>query len=348
MNALAPLPVSQDDFYAAAPPPALDNFKHILRGYKNFQVLRSAMECGLFDWLDEQGSAQKPALVTVLGLRGAHSTAWLQCLVELGCLTLQEGAYALHPDWRELLLGTGEWSGTALVQDLTQAHGRWSALADFMCEDKHNGLRPPATLSTHGMNLHPLRHDAQVLAQHLLRHPRAANAQNVLCFDASEGVLAVLLNQTLAPARLHVVVPPAQEDAARTALRHVLSGSEAYCTFQTGSAVDFSTDASFDLAVLFHSLYAVRRTTNEALAAVAATLSPGGVLCAAHWFCLEACEPAPGGLNQLEQAIINDFHPMCHVETFCDRLWALGLEDVVKEDLAGEYGTVKLHLAQQP
>jgi len=345
MQTLA-MPIATDfaaDMNADIPPPTLPELKQVVQGWKNFQVLHSAMHCGLFDWLDAHGPTGKPELVNALGLRGAHSGAWLQCLVELGCLHMQDAQYALNPAWRDLLVSQGNWSSASWLQDLTQPNGRWSALADFMREDKHLALRPPAALSAYGQGLHPLRTDAQALVQRLLRHPRVAAAQTVLCFDASEGVLAALLHQALEPASMQVVVPQAQLEAARTSL-----GKHASCTLQAGSPMWFGAQGKFDLVMLFHSLYAVRKTTNDALAAVAAALAPGGLLCAAHWFCLEACEPAPGGLNQLEQAIINDFHPMCHVETFCDRLTNLGLTDATREDLAGQYGTVKLHFANQP
>jgi len=168
MNTLATL-TAEPDFDSSTldamitPPPALQDLKRVMQGYKNFQVLKSAMECGLFDWLDAHGPAHKADLVAALGLRGMHSGAWLPCLVELGCLDTQDGQYALNASWRDLLRSEGAWSATARVQDMAQAGGRWSALADFMREDRHTAVRPPASLSSlqSGHALHPLRADAQ-------------------------------------------------------------------------------------------------------------------------------------------------------------------------------------------
>ena len=76
-------------------PPALATVRGIVNGFKEFQVLLAGYGSGLFDWLAEHGPAEKAAIGTALNLRGAHLSAFLQTLEDLGLLAREGAAYAL-------------------------------------------------------------------------------------------------------------------------------------------------------------------------------------------------------------------------------------------------------------
>ncbi len=126
------------------------------------------------------------------------------------------------------------------------------------------------------------------------------------------------------------------------------SGLAGRCRVLAGTPLDPPTAELFDYAVLFHNLYSVRKFTANSLAAIASRLLPGGELCCAHWFCLEACETAPGGMRDLDKGMLTNSHQLCHVEQFCKCLDEAGLINAERNDLAGEYGNTKLHFANRP
>jgi hypothetical protein len=92
----------------------------------------------------------------------------------------------------------------------------------------------------------------------------------------------------------------------------------------------------------------VRKFTANSLAAIASRLLPGGELCCAHWFCLEACETTPGGMCDLDKGMLTNSYQLCHVEQFCKCLDKAGLINAKRDDLAGEYGNTKLYFVHRP
>lgn len=327
-------------------PPAVSAIRRIGDGFKHFQALRAGFHSGLFDWLAQHGPAEKSVIAGALKLRGAHLGGYLQALEDLGLLARHDGAYALAPQMRPALVSDSPWCQAAALDGLLDPACGWSDLGGFLAE----GWRATGAPVPPALTLHPFLGEARRLADHLVaRWAGEAEARELLCFDGSDGLLAAALCQRLPQLRATVVVMP--EALART--ETVLAACEVSprCRLVAGTPLDpppREVCKGFDQAILFHSLYPVRKNTLDALTAVAACLARGGELCVAHWFCLEACETAPGGLRDLDKAVLTDSHPLCHVEHFCQRLEEAGLTATERGELSGEYGNTKLHFGRRP
>jgi hypothetical protein len=328
------------------PPSAVAAVRRIGDGFKAFQALRAAYGAGLFDWLQRNGPAQKAAIGAALDLRGAHLGAFLQTLEDLGLLARQDGAYVLAPGMDAVLCATSPWCQAQAVHALTRSDNGWSDLQLFLSE----GWKSAARAMPQPLTTHPFLDEARRLVSHLATRPSwggdPAAARTLLCFDGGDGLLAAALCQRHPGLRATVVVAPEAQRHAEEVI--AACGVSARCRVTTGTPLDAPAGETFDHVVLFHSLYPVRRVTTDALRAASGCLAPGGELCCAHWFCLEACETAPGGLRDLDKAVLTDSHPMCHVEGYCARLEGIGLIDAERDDLAGIHGNTKLHFARQP
>lgn len=327
--------------------PAVAVVRRIGDGFKAFQVLRAAWGAGLFDWLQRNGPAEKAAIGAALDLRGAHLGAFLQALEDLGLLARQERAYVLAPGMAAALCTTSPWCQARPIHALTQPDNGWSDLQLFLSE----AWKPSARATTpQPLATHPFLEEARRLATYLSTRPSwggdPAAARTLLCFDGGDGLLAAALCQRYPGLRATVVVTPEGQRHAKETI--TACGVTARCRVVAGTPLDAPIGDTFDHVVLFHSLYPVRRAATEALRAASGWLAPGGELCCAHWFCLEACETAPGGLRDLDKAVLTDSHPMCHVERYCERLEGIGLIDAERDDLVGLYGNTKLHFARQP
>jgi len=327
-------------------PAELASIRRIGDGFRNFQAVRAGFASGIFDWLAANAPAEKAAIATALKLRGAHLGAFLQTLEDLGLLARENGAYRLAAGMERVLCAGSPWCRAPVFEALSTSPGGWADLPEFMAE---GWSQPPRAVCPVEQN--PFLGEARRLAAHLVarlaEHPGGPSPRSLICFDGGDGLLAAALCQRLPEAHMLLVVAPESVPNAHATL--AASGLYGRCRIAAGSPLDLPpVGAGFDYAVLFHSLYPVRRNTLDALTAVAASLAPGGELCSAHWFCLEACETAPGGLRDLDKAVLTDSHPLCHVEQFCQRLEEAGLVDVERGDLAGEYGNTKLHFGRRP
>ncbi|MGP1609596.1 MAG: hypothetical protein ACTS5G_02735, partial [Burkholderiales bacterium] len=249
--------------------------------------------------------------------------------------------YSLAPGMDAVLLASSPWCQAEVVDDLSAPSSRWSTLDRFLSTEWT--ATPPPMLSP---MRHPYAGEAERLAEYLDARLKGNPVRSILCLDGGDGLFAVAACRRFPEARISVIAPAEAQQRLRQTLAEC--GLEDRCSILPGTPLDTPPGEPVDLAVLFHALYPVRRTTNDALAAVAARLAPGGELYCAHWFCLEACETAPGGLRDLDKAVLTDSHPMCHVETFCQRFGKIGLVDAGRDDLIGEYGATKLHFARRP
>ncbi|MCC6170452.1 MAG: hypothetical protein IT481_00310 [Gammaproteobacteria bacterium] len=333
------------DLATLEPPSAVEALRRIADGFKTFQALRAGFGSGLFDWLERHGPAEKSAIAAALQLRGAHLGGFLQALVDLGLLARRGNAYTLMPEMREALCASSPWCQADAFEALLAPACGWSDMRRFLSE----GWTPAAAAPSLAPALRPFLGEARRVAAHLAARQAqgrdAAAVRSLLCFDGSAGLLAAALRPVFPAAHVTVVVAPDAVSRAEETLQ--ICGTAARCRVLPGTPLDPPTDERFDYAVVFHSLYSVRKSTVDALTAVAARLNRGGELCLAHWFCLEACETAPGGLCDLDKAVLTDSHPLCHVEEFCQRLEKAGLIDTERGDLAGEYGNTKLHFGRR-
>lgn len=327
---------------AVQAPQAISIVRQAGDGYKSFQVLLAGFRSGLFDWLKQHGPATRPEISGALALRGAHLAGFLQALEDQGILARQDDKYALADGVDQVVCRTSPWyQGNAFESLLAPSCG-WSALdrflsLDWSVQDAATPLLAPRQ--------HPFHGEATRLADYLARHETLHQGRRrVLCFDGGEGQLAVALCKAFPDVLVTAVVPESQLASALTVIAG--SGHGARCALLAGSPL-MPPEGAYDMIILFHALYPLRRHTNDVLAAVAGRLGQGGVLYCAHWFCLEACDTAPGGLRDLDKAVLTDSHPMCHVETFCQRFDNIGLIDADRADLQGEYGTTKLHAARK-
>ncbi|KZC43834.1 hypothetical protein RHOFW510R12_00200 [Rhodanobacter sp. FW510-R12] len=328
---------------ALTPLPSVAAIRRTVDGYKNFQALLAGYRCGLFDWLEQHGPAERPVIAEALQLRGAHLGAFLQTLQDLGLVEREGNAYALANHMHGVLCNSSEWCQAETLEQLLAPHCGWSDLGLFM-DNEWIQNTPPEVAATHDPFLGEALRLAAHLAERQAQHPD--QWLNLLCFDGSHGLFGAAIAQRFPQARLIVVVPPETVERVRQLLE--LHGVSARCEVVGGTPLEPQFPAQFDHVIVFHSLYAVRKSIDDALLALAGCLDPGGELCLAHWFCLEACETAPGGLRDLDKAVLTDSHSLCGIERFGGRLEQAGLAHPERHDLAGEYGQTKVHFARKP
>lgn len=326
-------------------PPAVAAVRRINDGFKAFQVLRAAYRSGLFDWLDRNGPAERAAIAAALGLRGAHLAGFLQSLEDLGLVTRQGTQYALAKGMDEVLVAASPWCQAPAIEAMLEPRSAWPDLCRFLSED----WQPAPACGPASPRLHPFLDEARLLAVGLAarENERCSGPmpRQLLCFDGSGGLAATAICLAQPALSVSVVVAPDAVQRATDLLDDF--GLSSRCLVYAGSPLQVPVQASYDRVVLFHALYGARKSMGAAFTSIAGRLAAEGELCSAHWFCLEACETAPGGLRDLDRAVLTDSHPLCHVESFGDRFVAAGLHYDGGEDIEGPYGHLKLHFASR-
>lgn len=321
----------------------------VIDGYKNYQALRAGYRSGLFDWLQQQSEGvERSAIAESLNLRGAHLGAFLQSLQDLGLLEREGTRYRLATGMERVLCADSLWCQADTLADLEKANNGWADLQRFMAQDwtqKGDSTAAPERAPFLG----EVRRLIDCLGQRKDSSRTLMNAQSLVCFDGSGGLLGAALGQRFPHLDITIVVPEGQLADTAVRLRELGFLNTKKRSIVTGTLLEMpAAMPAFDYAIVFHGLYPVRKSTDTALAELSALLEPGAETCLAHWFCLEACETAPGGLRDLDKAVLTDSHPLCGIERFGQRLQQAGLDFTERLDASGEYGNTKLHFARKP
>lgn len=327
-------------------PKSLSSFEKLTDDFKNFQVLAAGFKTHVFDYLTRHHSATKSQIGDDLGLRGAHLGAFLQALTDIGCLDLRGEQYQLADRMRPLLASGTFWNQQPALEQLLHAQSRWLNLAEFMSEKNHADTRSPDSIF-YGQSFiyHPMFREARLIALKISSKVNPLNIQSILCFDGCDFLLSACLKTLYPSARLTTVVT----DSALPVTENVAQqfSADKKTELFTGTPLSLSLEQRYDLLVLGHALYSVRKNIADSLKHVAGFIAPQGTLMSFHWFCRENCEPSPGGVEELDKAIITDSHPLCHVRQFSERLTLAGLTDTFEKDFNGAYGTTRFHIARK-
>jgi len=104
----------------------------IVDGYKTYQVVRAALELGLFDWLDEHGTTPREDLGAALSINGMFTRSFFQTLVDLGFLSGKDDHFSNTGKATRLLLqGSLAYQGDWILNTSGNA-GPWNTLKETL------------------------------------------------------------------------------------------------------------------------------------------------------------------------------------------------------------------------
>jgi len=110
----------------------ISSIDEIVDGYKTYQVLRAALELGLFEWLDEHGPSSREEIGNALSINGMFTRSFFQTLAELGFLSGNDDRFG-NTDLaaRLLVKGSPAYQGDWIL-NASQVHGQWDRLKDTL------------------------------------------------------------------------------------------------------------------------------------------------------------------------------------------------------------------------
>ncbi|KUO78222.1 MAG: hypothetical protein APF81_25035 [Desulfosporosinus sp. BRH_c37] len=97
----------------------------LIYSYKSFQLLKTAIDSRLFDWLEEFGLSTQEEVSKVVNVHGLFMKGYLQTLVELGFLVQSGNQYS-----------NSSIASSLLTRDKETYQGEWlSITASFDCNN---------------------------------------------------------------------------------------------------------------------------------------------------------------------------------------------------------------------
>jgi len=328
-------------------PRSITTLEGLLNGFRAYQVLKAALDLGLFELLAREGGLGREDIASRLGVNGMFIRSFLLSLVDIGLVAEQGGKYRNTETADCFLvknrpLYQGDW-----IEEDTGKASRWGDLAaqlQKMTPDAYAFDLAPRTSFIRALGQRSLRGELQGVTREIASWDGFPTARTVLDLGGGHGLYAIALCQINPD--LHGVVfdkPHIIPETQR--FLDAYNMSDRLCA--TGGDIDADAiEGEYDIVVASHILYKFRKNMPGFFQKVWETLKPGGLLVLNHWFCAPGCLPR-GGLVEMDKAFLSFGHPLCHIETFNGLLADCGFDVVSSKEISSTYGTSNLHIAMK-
>ncbi|AKX94204.1 O-methyltransferase [Moorella thermoacetica] len=327
-------------------PQGVERIDSITAGYQAYQVLRAALELGLFDWLAENGPGCREEITTALKLNGMFTRSFLQALVDLGFLTCKGEKYRLTELARDFLVRRSPCYQGDLFLSTARPDSWWNNFKDTLTvikppEQDFDAVPTPDFIKA--LAQRSLRGELQAVTRSIVAWEGFRGARTLLDLGGGHGFYAIALCQVNPNLRAVVFDKPHIIACTREFIRQY--GLEDRVIVQGGDACSEEWGGGYDIVLISHLLYKYRKELAAFIGKAFTALKPGGLLACNHWFCAPGCGSEGDGLRELDRSIHSFGHPLCHMEEFNNLLATTGFSLWQLLDVPSAYGMAKLHLA---
>lgn len=326
----------------------ISSIDRVVDGYKTYQVLKVAIELGLFEWLDEHGPSPREEIGNALSINGMFTRSFFQTLDELGYLS-GEGDYFGNTESATRLLVRkspayqGDW-----ILNASGVNGQWDRLQDTLTETapKNTGFYDgPSPEFLRALAERSLRGEVQEVTKILTGWERFSSAKKLLDLGGGHGLYAIAACQK--NPGLHAVIfdKPHVVGLTREFIQHY--GMEDRISVMAGDIVTDDPGSGYDIVMISHLLYKFRADLPPIFSKVASSMKPSGLFVSNHWFCGPVCGEGSSGISELDRSIHSYGHPLCHPEQFASAMFANGLVVTKKTTVPSNFGISHVHIAEK-
>lgn len=320
----------------------------IVDGYKTYQVLRAALDRGLFDWLDEHGPATREEIGSALSINGMFTRSLFQTLTDLGLLVQKDDRFANSSTAGRLLVKRsaayqGDW-----ILNASDEQGPWSHLEETLAltAPKNTGFSAgPGPQFLRALAERTLRGEVQDVTRILAEWHGFDSATKLLDVGGGHGLYAIAACQKNPRLRAVVFDKPHVIGITEEFIRAY--GMEDRITVRGGDIVTDDPGSGYDIVMISHLLYKFRADLPAIFGKVAAGLRPGGLFVSNHWFCGPVCGEGSAGISELDRSIHSYGHPLCHPEDFASGMFSKGLVVTRKTTARSNFGQSHVHVAEK-
>ncbi|MDQ7095679.1 methyltransferase [Desulfosporosinus sp. PR] len=326
----------------------IEQLKAIMNGYQAYQVLSTALELKMFDWLENKGSARQEEITAGLGINGMFGRSFLQALVDMKLLLKTGDVYANSPMASSILISSGLGYQGDWFRNTGSKVSKWSDLTDTLTAQEPSMMGfadGPSREFLRAIAQRALHGELQAATKAIRAWEGFSRAGSLIDIGGGHGLYAIALCQTHPGLQAVVFDKPhviglADEFIAHYALTERIST-------QGGDAMSDPLGSGFDIAIIAHLLYKFRKQLPEFFRKLNASVKSGGIVVSNHWFCDPGCDRGEegAGVRDLERAVQSFGHPLCHGEEFDALFKQNGFRIIHKAEIPSAYGTSRLHIA---
>ncbi len=331
-------------------PESLETVNEIIDGYKSYQVVKAAIELKFFDWLEENGVADKEEIVVGVGINGMFIRGFLQTLVDMKLISKDAGAdadvYSNLPLASSLLVSSRPtYQGNWFVNSSGEGT-QWTKLPDYLTQKEITSpgfsVGPGADFLK-GLAQRSLRGEVQSVVKEIMSWERFADARSFIDIGGGHGLYSIALCQANPQLSGVVFDKPFVTGITEEFIKDYQMKDRIHT--QSGNAMSDAIGGKYDIVLISHMFYKFRRQLPEFFKKIKGIINPGGILVSNHWFCGDGCSLLKSGARELDRAVQTSGHPLCHIEEFNKLFVENGFTVIVNHEIPSVYDSCTLHIA---
>jgi hypothetical protein len=328
-------------------PSGIEKLDRVADSFKTYQALMTAIDLGLFELLETQGPLDREKIAQSIGINGMFSRPFLNTLIEIGVLTLQNEKYANTETAKGYLIKSSLFYQGDRMQGVAQG-GHWNDLAAALKRQQQD----MGNLSTGSGPSEPflkalaqraLTGELQAVTQAISKWNGFSGAKTVLDIGGGHGLYTIALCQ--ANPQLNGIILDKPNVIPVTQKFIEQYGLTQRITTQAGDICTDNLGSGYDIVIISHLLYKFRKNLDPIFEKVSKSMNKGGLFVTNHWFCGKGCVAENNAINELGKSLQSFGHPLCHIEDFNNLFKQKGFSIIQETEAPTTFGKSTLHLA---
>lgn len=324
--------------------PVIEMVDDLGQVYKEFMIIRAALQLRLFDWMAAKGPATIEEISDGTGVSRDYIAPLIGLLFYLDITRRSGEKYLLSPSANLHFVTTSNYYQGDVILALAGDQSPWKDLQTYLTRpDKKSSFEPETGETGAARAEQEVRGMVRNITTVISRWAGFKNAGSFLEIGTGHGLYAIAACQIHLSLKATVCVKPENADL----LHHNISryGMEERITVSSEEPGSLSTGAACDIILASHVLYDKQDRLPEIIRNMAASLRNEGLFISNHWFSRESEGTGMQGLYELELGLHNRYHTIRDRECFENICREEGLGIFQTGIMRSMYGESTVHMA---
>jgi predicted O-methyltransferase YrrM len=326
--------------------PVIEIVDDLIQVYKEFMVIRAALQLRLFDWIAETSSATVEEISAGTGVKQDYISALLGMLFYLDIVRKSGEKYLLSPSANLHFVSTSNYYQGDVILALASEQSPWNDLKTYLSRPEEKITFEPTTAVMGAARAEQeIRGMVRNIAIVMSRWSGFKKAGTFLEIGTGHGLYAIAVCQIHPSLKAVVCTKPENADLLRQNISRF--GMEERITSCLDGIGSMKGDSIFDIILVSHALYADQQRLPEITRDISSHLKEDGLFISNHWFIRPSERTGSQGLYELELAMHNRYHAIQDREGFEIICRNHGLDIFQTGMMRSSYGESTIHMANK-
>ncbi|HWQ66562.1 MAG TPA: methyltransferase domain-containing protein [Methanospirillum sp.] len=326
--------------------PVIEIVDDLVQVYKEFMVIRAALQLGLFDWMAASGPATPEEISAGTGVDTDYISALLGMLFYLDIVRRSDDKYLVSPSANLHFVSTSDYYQGDVIMALASETSPWYDLKGYLTRPEKMKTFEPATVENAAAQAEQeIRGMVRNIATVMSRWAGFKESESLLEIGTGHGLYAIAACQIHPTLSAMVCIQPESAEILQKNISRF--GMEGRITPCSGISDSLNRAGQYDMILASHSLYGNQSRLVEIISDIAAHTREGGLFISNHWFIRPTEGTGMQGLYELELGIHNRYHTIQNREEFEEICTDQGLDIFQTGMMRTAYGESTIHMAHK-